>query len=151
MGKYIIFPLHSTSRHFTSSQLPTLSASLHATSFHIPFCLPHFTPLCAPSLYFLVSLHFTSCHFTSPSILSASLHTTSLCLQFSSHHFNSLHATSLYLPFFLHHFTSLCAISLHLPFLFPGSLRATFSYSLHLISRHFTSPPVLSASLHTTS
>ena len=102
----IIFPLHSTSLH---PHLPTLSASLHATSFRLPFCLPHFTPL----------------------------HVTSLCLQFSSHHFTSLQAISLHLPFFLHHFTSFHATLLRLPSIFPASLHAT-SLHLPFYPPHFT-------------
>ena len=163
----IIFPLHSTSRHFTSPLLflPHFKP-LCATSLHLPFCLPH---LMTPSVIF-ASLHLTSCHFTSP-ILSASLHATSLRLLFFLHHFTSLCATSLRLPSLsLHHFMPLrvasCFFSLASPHFMPlhfaspfvhlhfTPLHATscrlpfFSHSLHLISRHFTSPPVLSASIH---
>ena len=113
----IIFPLHSTSLH---PHLPTLSASLHATSFRLPFCLPHFTTLRRIPLFFgLTSLHFTSRHFTSPPILSASLHTTSRHFTMPPILFASLHLTS-------RHFTS------------PPLLFA----SLHLLSCHFASPPL---------
>ena len=141
---------------------------LRATSLRLPFCLPHFVP---PSVIF-ASLHLISRHFTSP-ILSASLHTTSLCLLFFLHHFTSLSETSLHLPslypphftplrvasLFSHSLHSFHATSFYLPFCLPHftSLHATscrlsfFSHSLHLISCHFTSPPFLSASLHSTS
>ena len=163
----IIFPLHSTSRHFTSPPLclPYFKP-LCATSLHLPFCLPH---LMTPSVIF-ASLQVTSHHFTSP-ILSASLHATSLRLLFFLHHFTSLCATSLCLySLSLPHFTPLCVasrfFSLASPHFMPlqfaspfvhlhfTPLHATlcrlpfFSHSLHLISRHFTSPPVLSALIH---
>ena len=55
----------------------------------------------------------------------------------------------------MHHFTSLCATSLRIPSLslphfMPLHVASHFSHSLHLISRHFTSPPLLSTftSLH---
>ena len=66
-------------------------------------------PLHATSRYF----HLTSRHFTSPPILSA-----------------SLHATSRHLPFFLPHLMPFHSTSLHLPF--P---------SLHLTSPHLIHPP----------
>ena len=164
----IMFPLHSTSHHFTSP--PTLSASLQATLCHFTsptilsaslraafhyFCLtsPHFTPL-----HFSHFVRLASRHFTSPPVLFASLHLT-LC-HFASPPLSfpaSLHATSRRPPFFLTRFTSFHGTSLHLPFC-PPSLQFTplhrlpfFSHSLHLISHHFTLPPVLSASLHATS
>ena len=55
----------------------------------------------------------------------------------------------------MHHFTSLCAtslriLSLSLPHFTPLCVASHFSHSLHLISCHFTSPPLLSTftSLH---
>ena len=123
----IIFPLHATSLH------PTFSASLQDTL----------------------------CHFTSPPILSASLRDTFRYFCLTSRHFTSpilfafLHATSLRLLFFMHHFTSLCATSLRIlalsmPHFTPLRVASHFSHSLHLISRHFTSPPLFSTftSLH---
>ena len=169
----IIFPLHSTSRHFTSPPLclPHFKP-LCATSPHLPFCLPH---LMTPSVIF-ASLHLTSRHFTSP-ILSGSLHATSrrlLCFSHSLHlislHFSSprvlsasLHSTSCHFasPCFIcltscHFtpppviFTSLHATSLHLPFCLPHftPLHATSPhlpfFLPHFMPLHSTSPPFFS-------
>ena len=154
----IIFPLHSTSRHFTSPPLclPNFKP-LCATSLHLPFCLPR---LMTPSVIF-ASLHLTSRHFTSP-ILSTSLHATSPRLLFFLHHFTSLCATSLRLnSLSLPHFTPLrvasCFFSLASPHFMPlhfaspfvhlhfTPLHAThFFASLHATSLYFTSPPFFS-------
>jgi len=70
-----MFPLKSTSLHFTS---------LHSTSIH-------FTSLHSTSIHF-TSIHFTSLHFTS--LHSTSIHFTSL--HSTSIHFTSLHSTSIH-------------------------------------------------------
>ena len=140
-----------TSRHFASPPVffPTRFTSFHATSLHLPFVHLHFTPLHATSrrlLFFSHSLHLISRHFSSPQVLSASLHSTSchfalpcfICLT-SCHFtpppviFTSLHITSLHLKFCLPHFTPLYATSPHLPFFLP-----------HFMPLHSTSPPFFS-------
>ena len=99
-------PLHFTSRF------------VRLTSLHfMPLCFPsrfvcltsrHFMPLHAASHYFYLTSH----HFISPPVLSASLHATSLRLQFFLPHFMPLHSTSP--PFFSPHFASPHLTSSHL-------------------------------------
>ena len=108
-----------------------------------------------------VSLQSTLCHFTSPPILSASLHDTFRYFHLTSRHFTSpilsasIHATLLRLLFFMHHFTSLCATLLRLPSLslphFTPLRVASHFFSLaspHFTPLHFTSRFVHLTSLH---
>ena len=85
-------------------------------------------------------------------VIFASLHLTSLRLPFFLHHFNSFRATLLRLPslFTSCHFTSrfVRLTSLHFT---PLCFASRFSASLHATSWHFTPPPVIFTSLHTTS
>ena len=98
----------------------TFSTSLHFTPLH-------FTPNLS------ASLPATLCNFTSPPILSASLHATSRRIPLFLSHFTPLHFT---------HFVFLT--SCHFTPFFPPCC-------MPLHSTSFTSPPILSASLHATS
>ena len=104
--------LHLISRHFTSPPLLSTFTSLHfmplrvayrffltrftsfnATLLHLPFCLPHFTPLHATSLRL---------------VLCGSLHATSSYLPLFSSHFTPLHFTSHFNRLTSLHFMPLC-------------------------------------------